>query len=181
MELSGTAYVILGMLRLGKRTGYEIKQLVDNSTRFFWAASYGQIYPELKRLEDAGLVRGAPDPQGGRQRRAYDLTPEGERVLDEWLATPDVSVYEARDLALLKLFFADGLPAADAAALARAASDRHAAVVAALERVEAAKLAADPESQSMPYQVLQFGLDFHRWCAQRFTQMEQSLMSAEEE
>ena len=58
MELSKTAYVILGMLRLGKRTGYEIKSRVDVSTRFFWAASYGQIYPELKRLEDAGPDRG---------------------------------------------------------------------------------------------------------------------------
>src|SRR4051794_26733567 len=74
MDLSPTAYVILGMLRLGKRTGYDIKQLVDKSTRFFWAASYGQIYPELKRLEEAGLIRGEADPQGGRQRRAYELT-----------------------------------------------------------------------------------------------------------
>src|SRR4051812_24633320 len=53
--LSKTAYVILGMLRLDRRTGYEIKSLVDVSTRFFWAASYGQIYPELARLEDGGL------------------------------------------------------------------------------------------------------------------------------
>ena len=37
------------MLSLGKRTGYEIKSLGDVSTRFFWAASYGQIYPELRR------------------------------------------------------------------------------------------------------------------------------------
>ena len=61
MELSKTAYVILGMLTLGRRTGYEIKALVDVSTRFFWAASYGQIYPELKRLEAAGLIEGERD------------------------------------------------------------------------------------------------------------------------
>ena len=66
MELSKTSYVILGMLRLGRRTGYEIKSLVDVSTRFFWAASYGQIYPELKRLESAGLIEGTSSPQGGR-------------------------------------------------------------------------------------------------------------------
>src|SRR5215211_2439172 len=64
---SKTAYVILGMLALGKRTGYEIKALVDVSTRFFWAASYGQIYPELKRLEEAGLIRGEEDPSHGRR------------------------------------------------------------------------------------------------------------------
>ena len=43
MDIGATGYVVLGMLRLGKRPGYEIKQLVDKSTRFFWAASYGQI------------------------------------------------------------------------------------------------------------------------------------------
>ena len=42
------------MIRNGRRTGYEIKQLVDVSTRFFWAASYGQIYPELKRSRRPG-------------------------------------------------------------------------------------------------------------------------------
>ena len=40
------------------RSGYEIKAAVDDTTRFFWAASYGQIYPELKRLSEAGLVEG---------------------------------------------------------------------------------------------------------------------------
>ena len=169
MELSATSYVVLGMLRLGKRTGYDIKQMVDKSTRFFWAASYGQIYPELKKLEEAGLISGEPDPQGGRQRRAYALTPDGERALDTWVGTPDVSVNETRDLALLKLFFAGGAAPGEAAALARAAAERHAGVVAALEEVEA----GGPEGMSAV--VLQFGLDFHRWCAERFARMETEL------
>ena len=42
MQPNPTSYVILGMLGLRPMCGYEIKQLVDNSTRFFWAASYGQ-------------------------------------------------------------------------------------------------------------------------------------------
>ena len=64
-ELTPTGKVILGMLAFGKNTGYEIKQFVDKTTRFFWAASYGQIYPELKRLEDQGLVRGPTRAVGG--------------------------------------------------------------------------------------------------------------------
>ena len=56
MELGHTSYVILGMLRKGAKSGYEIKAKADISTRFFWAISYGQIYPELKRLERAGLI-----------------------------------------------------------------------------------------------------------------------------
>ena len=56
-SLSPTARVILGFLFLGEETGYDIKQVTDRSTRYFWGASYGQIYPELRRLEAAGLVR----------------------------------------------------------------------------------------------------------------------------
>ena len=56
--LTPTGRVILGMIALGKQTGYDIKQFVDKSTRHFWAASYGQIYPELRRLEEQGLIVG---------------------------------------------------------------------------------------------------------------------------
>jgi len=166
-EPSPTAYVVLGMLRLGLRTGYDIKQLVDKSTRFFWAASYGQIYPELKKLEEQGLVRSSDDPQGGRQRRAYEITEQGDQVLDDWLKRPDDVAIETRDSALLRLFFADNLAPDDAAAIARAAAERHAEVVRTIEQL-------DPP-EGMTRTVRDFGLDFHRWCAERFAQMEQDL------
>src|SRR5215204_7172785 len=104
-ELSSTSYVVLGMLRLGKRTGYDIKQLVDKSTRFFWAASYGQIYPELKRLEQAELIRGEDDASDGRRRRAYELTAAGRKVLHDWLTSDQPLVRELRHEGVLKLFF----------------------------------------------------------------------------
>ena len=95
------------MLRLGSRTGYDIKQKIEISTRFFWGASYGQIYPELKRLAAAGLVEAAQDPRGGVKRTAYRLTPAGERVLHEWLTDRGHQLFEMRDEALLKIFFGD--------------------------------------------------------------------------
>jgi DNA-binding PadR family transcriptional regulator len=95
------------MLRLGSRTGYDIKQKIELSTRFFWGASYGQIYPELKRLAAAGLVEAEPDPRGGVKRTAYRLTPAGERVLHDWLTDQGHQLFEMRDEALLKIFFGD--------------------------------------------------------------------------
>src|SRR5437868_12137602 len=86
-ELSATGRVILGMIAIGKQTGYDIKQLVDKSTRHFWAASYGQIYPELKRLEERGLIRGRSEPSGGRARTVYELTDAGRTALLAWLAS----------------------------------------------------------------------------------------------
>ena len=79
MEVSSTGYVILGMLGKGPMSGYEIKALVDRSTRFFWAASYGQIYPELRRLAAAGLIEGEARPTGGRKRTVYHLTGTGRQ------------------------------------------------------------------------------------------------------
>jgi PadR family transcriptional regulator AphA len=104
MALSGTACVILGMLRIKPMSGYEIKQAVDQSTRFFWAASYGQIYPELRRLEREGLIEGEPSPRGARRRNVYTLTPKGEEVLLAWLQEPPAPP-EVRFEGLLKLFF----------------------------------------------------------------------------
>jgi PadR family transcriptional regulator, regulatory protein AphA len=104
MELSGTGRVILGMLRIKPMSGYEIKQVVDQSTRFFWAASYGQIYPELRRLAREGLIEGEQAPRGARRRTVYTLTPAGEEVLLDWLAEPPAPP-ELRFEGLLKLFF----------------------------------------------------------------------------
>jgi hypothetical protein len=48
MELSRTGYVVLGMLKLGRRTGYEIKSLVDVSTTAHEAReSRGAEFPLL--------------------------------------------------------------------------------------------------------------------------------------
>ncbi len=116
MEISSTGYVVLGFLDRAPRTGYEIKQLVDRSTRFFWAASYGQIYPELRRLEAAGLVKGTAKSRGDRKRREYRLTREGRRELQAWLRRRP-EVMETRDEALLKLFFAASLEEAARTAL----------------------------------------------------------------
>ena len=108
--LTPTGRVILGMLGFGMDTGYDIKQLVDKSTRHFWAASYGQIYPELRRLEQQGLIQGRSEPTGGRERKVYELTEAGREALRDWLGSTDELVYELRDEGLLKMFFSDLAP-----------------------------------------------------------------------
>src|SRR5205807_10484738 len=110
VELTPTGRVILGMIAFGKRTGYDIKTFVDRTTRHFWAASYGQIYPELKRLQDQGLVAGRSEPTGGRARMVYELTDQGEAALRDWLRSGAEPLYELRDEGMLKLFFSDALP-----------------------------------------------------------------------
>jgi DNA-binding PadR family transcriptional regulator len=101
---SPTAKIILAFLRFRPRSGYDIKQSVEISTQFFWGASFGQIYPELRRLEEAGLVE--VESEGGRGRKVYRLTTAGERELDDWFRA-DSSLFQYRDEGLLRLFFSD--------------------------------------------------------------------------
>ncbi len=160
MDLSPTAYVILGTLGWRPMSGYEIKSIVDKSTRFFWTASYGQIYPELRRLVAAGLIEGKASPQGGRRRNVYRLTSAGRRELRAWLdAEPEV--FELRDEGLLKLFFADaGGGGESAPATLEAMRRSHERTIERLREVEAA---GPPEG--LPYIVLRYGIEFHEWMA----------------
>lgn len=163
MELNATSRVILGMLGRRPMSGYDIKRLVDRSTRFFWAASYGQIYPELRRLTDVGLIDATEEPQGARKRISYRLTAAGRRTHRDWLAAPP-QIHESRDESLLKIFFSDfGGREATIAAL-EAKRDHHAAVA---ERLRAIGPEQKPPEDSALL-ALRFGIAFNDfivdWC-----------------
>jgi PadR family transcriptional regulator, regulatory protein AphA len=174
--LSGTAYVILGMLGLGVRTGYDIKGTVDRSTRFFWAASYGQIYPELRRLEGAGLIAGQSSPTGARKRKEYTLTEAGREELVRWLEAP-AEMPELRDENLLKLFFADALPLEQALDQLRLRRIGHEQFLALLQEIDA-RPGEDPPFVDL---VLRYGIAYAEfnvaWCKEQ----EARLGKAEEE
>lgn len=172
MELSPTAYVILGMVSAEPRSGYEIKSLVDNTTRFFWAASYGQIYPELKRLSEAGLVTGADASTGGRKRVVYEITGDGEDELKAWLRMPPETA-EMREEGLLKLFFAGVLPPEQAVETLRSMREMRVRLATRLRSFEPDALEKD---DPFPLMVLRGGIEFNEWFADWCERMEHRLL-----
>lgn len=124
MKLTPSAFLMLGMVRLGARSGYAIKQAADASTRFFWPTSLAQVYPELARLVDAGLLTRREDPHGARERFAYELTEQGQEALLAWLCSSHQAPTQFRDEGVLRLFFADALPGEDQLALVRRLRER---------------------------------------------------------
>jgi PadR family transcriptional regulator, regulatory protein AphA len=161
-DLSPTAKVVAGLLMLQPRSGYEIKQFVDRSTRFFWSASYGQIYPELRRLEEAGLVEGVAEATGDRARTTYRLTPEGKKAVRAWLREPP-ETYELRHEGMLKAFLSDALPPADRAQRLLDMRDQHLEKLAQLREVEAG-LPAESR-QGSAYLILRYGIESSEWTA----------------
>lgn len=172
MELSPTAYVILGVLGLGPHSGYDIKQLADVSTRHFWAISYGQIYPELKRLTHSGLIKSEDASRGTRQRTLYHLTAKGRQTLHGWVADPEIESCELRDEMLLKLFFADAMSRKETVRHLDAMRARHQEVAAGLREHEP-MAAAQPHR--MKYEVMRFGIALHEWCADWYGRLARDL------
>src|ERR687883_548981 len=86
--------VLLGFLTSRDLTGYELKHLMERSVGHFFGASYGSIYPALRDLEEAGLVRsrrrsaswrGARrrrQRRGKEERREFRVSPGGRRPAD---------------------------------------------------------------------------------------------------
>jgi PadR family transcriptional regulator, regulatory protein AphA len=178
MKQTAVTPVILGLLSLAPRSGYEIKTVVDRSTRFFWAASYGQIYPELKRLEAEGLIEGEDSPNGGRSRRIYELTPVGKKALHDWLLGTTTTV-ELRDESLLRLFFADALPREHALQLLEGRRRGHQEYLDVLLAIQALPGGPDPTYVDL---VLRWGIDFNewgvRWCEEQLERLRSSTKAA---
>ncbi len=108
---SRTKFVILGLLSSGAETGYEIKTAIEKSISYFWSESYGQIYPALKKLTEAGLIKETQkETEGKRDKKRYTITPEGTAALESWIVakTEDPS---HREEMLLKLFLCGNLDA----------------------------------------------------------------------
>ncbi len=53
---SSSSEVLLGLLTIEPMSGYDLGQLIRISVGHFWRESYGQIYPNLKKLASDGLV-----------------------------------------------------------------------------------------------------------------------------
>jgi DNA-binding PadR family transcriptional regulator len=175
-DLSATGKVILGMISIGVATGYEIKRFVDKTTRHFHAASYGQIYPELRRLEERGLITGSPEPSGARARTVYSLTDSGRRTLEAWLESDAETTYEVRDEGMLKLFFSDSLPERRLANL-RAMRERN-------QRKLDQLLELGPVSAVGPLGprlTLELGIGLHEWLVRWSEAAERRLASEGEE
>jgi PadR family transcriptional regulator PadR len=74
--------MLLAALEDGPRHGYAIMEALRAGSGGQFDLPTGTIYPALRRLDRAGLVRAMWAEDGVRRRRLYELTPAGRRMLD---------------------------------------------------------------------------------------------------
>lgn len=136
---SQTELAVLGALAVEPATGYGVREAIKNTLGHFWHESFGQIYPTLAELEDAGLVTRTAAGQ-------FAITAEGRNRLADLLAEPPTPARPRNGL-LLRVFFAAHM--ADPADLRQLLEQAREEAAAALSRYETladeVALEANPE------------------------------------
>src|SRR6478735_2051929 len=98
---------LLGLLADGPASGYDLLKIFDRSLAFIWPATQSQLYGELNRLADDGLV--VVSEEGPRRRKEYTITREGRAALEHWLTDVEPDRIRRND-AMLRVFFLGALP-----------------------------------------------------------------------
>lgn len=83
-----TRYVLLGLLQEEELSGYEMKRAIDIRMSFFWQESFGQIYPELNKMLEEGLIeqsKAEAAEKAKREKIKYKITPKGEAEFKNWM------------------------------------------------------------------------------------------------
>jgi PadR family transcriptional regulator, regulatory protein AphA len=95
-------YALLALLRVGPLSGYDLQKQFSLSVGHVWHAPDSQIYPELRKMENEGLIEGEDQTRGQRgTRRVYHVTDAGERAYGEWMRSP-LDYQRVRDPAHLR-------------------------------------------------------------------------------
>lgn len=90
-------------------SGYDLAKNFDASIGFFWRASHQQIYRELGKLRERGLVESREVSQSGKPNRiVHTITDAGRTALRAWSLKP-ARQPSIKDELLVKFYAIDGV------------------------------------------------------------------------
>jgi DNA-binding PadR family transcriptional regulator len=148
---SSGADVLLGLLAIEPMSGYDLGLAIRASIGYFWNESYGQIYPNLKRLAAAGLVASKTERQKGKpDRQVYSITRKGRTRLEKWLAVEPQAEVPRNEL-LLKLFFGAQVSPEMFIGYVERMTERETAILRKLARVEREEISNLRRYPDAPY------------------------------
>ncbi|KUN63183.1 PadR family transcriptional regulator [Streptomyces griseorubiginosus] len=102
-------YAVLAALLEGEASGYELSKVFDVSLANFWPATPQQLYRELERLAQDGLIEARVVQQERRpNKRLFTLTETGRRELGAFAGEPPRRPAALRDEFLIKIQAMDG-------------------------------------------------------------------------
>ncbi|MGX7112635.1 PadR family transcriptional regulator [Gemella cuniculi] len=107
-------YAILGLLNRKGMSGYDLTKEFDKELVNFWNAKHSQIYPELKKLEESGLIEHKVEISGEiLEKKIYYLTKEGREDLVLWLLKKQSVPKTSKDSFKLQIYLSEILEKED--------------------------------------------------------------------
>jgi DNA-binding PadR family transcriptional regulator len=167
------AHAILATLLDGSRSGYDLRKRFEGSVGFFWQASFQQIYRELGKLEEQGLVQSEAIVQQGRpDKKVFAVTAAGEAFLQVWMQT-SCEMAPIRDDLMVKMFAGFMVPREAILVELEEHRSFHQERLAVYQHIQQSAF-ANPEDLSEPelfrYLTLCGGIQYEqgwlRWCEQ---------------
>lgn len=173
------SHAILAALTDCPCSGYDLAKRFDGSVGFFWHASHQQIYRELTKLEDQGLITAEAIAQEGRpDKKRFHVTPAGQAFLTDWMTQPTKDAPIKDDL-LVKLFVGHLVPPEILIVDLQQQRHHHAATLEAYRAIER-QYFADPDAISptgqFQYITLRNGIHYETgwlaWCDETLAKLE---------
>jgi DNA-binding PadR family transcriptional regulator len=96
-------YALLGLLAGEPASGYDLTQRFERQLGMIWPAKHPQIYGELSKLSEAGLIE--IESEGPRGRKVYRITDSGREEVRRWLTDEPVEHRLRAEPLLRSLFF----------------------------------------------------------------------------
>jgi PadR family transcriptional regulator AphA len=88
-DLSASCLAAPGLVVIRPASGYELVAFADRSIAYFWSIPRSQLYRDLARLEELGLIAGRHVAQtSAPDKRVYEITEAGRTVLAAWVESP---------------------------------------------------------------------------------------------
>jgi DNA-binding PadR family transcriptional regulator len=107
-------YAILGLINKQDITGYDLIKIFNDSVFDFWSANQSQVYPELKKLVQAGLIQYQVVIQGEcLEKKLYSITEKGREELEKWMLEEEPPLPASKDVFKLRLYFSEHLKKED--------------------------------------------------------------------
>ncbi|MEU9021671.1 PadR family transcriptional regulator [Actinomadura sp. NPDC048394] len=98
-------HALLGLIaEMDGASGYDLMKVFEISLGTVWQATQSQLYGELGKLTDSGLIE--VSAEGPRGRKEYAITGAGRDELRHWMVETDPKPHR-RDEVLLRVFFLD--------------------------------------------------------------------------
>jgi DNA-binding PadR family transcriptional regulator len=155
------SHAILAVLVNQPCSGYDLAKQFDGSVGFFWHATHQQIYRELTKLEQQGLIDLEVMRQDGKpDRKCYSLNPSGEKFLKAWILQP-ANLEPSKEELLVKLFAGHLVPNSELVNLLTEQRSLHAENLATYQSIAArffTNPAALPLEQRCQYLTLRAGI-----------------------